>query len=224
MAQEEEEDEGLAEAEMSVEAEEPIDQASVDAEVAPGFAVFAGSELEFTFPSDGATQELSGYIEAERNGIYGGVLALVANDSASNEIELYAGYRAETDTGFGYDISYTRYFYPNDGGDCCGEITLWLGQSVSDRVDLSTEIIFDPEASLGSISVEGAYNVSDRVSLSANFGVFEVESEPNEREWDVGVSYDLSDEAAVDLRYYDGSDLDGYLGLSLTFDTTLLGG
>ena len=38
-------------------------------------------------------------------------------------------------------------------------------------------------------------------------------------------SYYIGEETAVDARWYDGSEyVDGYFGLSLTWDTTLMGG
>lgn len=55
-----------------------------------------------------------------------------------------------------------------------------------------------------------------------NYGVYEVDSAPSEREWDFGVAYALTEESSVDLRYYDGSEyLDRYIGVSLTWDTTV---
>lgn len=191
---------------------------------AGGLVVYGGAELEFTFPSDGTTQELSGYVEVESNGFYGGAWALVSKDRDANEVDLYLGYRAETDAGFSYDVSYTRFFYPNDGGDCCGEIGLSLGQPVSDVFGVSLDLTYDPDASIGTATVGAEYAVSDALSVSANYGLVELGGEAAEREWDVGATYGLGEASAVDLRYYDGSEFDGYVGLSLTYDTTLFGG
>lgn len=42
------------------------------------------------------------------------------------------------------------------------------------------------------------------------------------KEWDFGVTYGLTDEAGVDLCDHGGSEyFDSYIGLSLTFDTTI---
>lgn len=196
---------------------------------APGTAeelrLLGGSELDLRFPQDGATQELSAYVEAERAGIYAGFQGLVANDSVATEISLYAGYRQELANSFSYDLSYTRFFYPNDGGDCCGEVGLSLGVAAGARLGLSTDLTYDPERSLGSIEFGAEQQVTDRLAVSANFGVFQQEEDPNEKTWDLGVSYGLIDAAEVDLRYYDSSTEDaGHFGLSLKFDTELLGG
>ena len=142
-----------------------------------------------------------------------------------DEVDLYLGYRAETAGGFSYDIGYSRYYYPNDGGDCCGEITLALGMPVGDKLSATLDLAYDPEAELGNAYVGAAFAVTDTVEISANYGVYEVDAAPSEQEWDLGATYYIGEETAVDARWYDGSEyVDGYFGLSLTWDTTLMGG
>jgi hypothetical protein len=196
--------------------------------IAQDLIVFGGAELEYSVEPDGQgsddTAELSAYLEAEKNGFYGGIWAMVANESASDEIDLYVGYRGATEGGLDYDFAYTRYIYPNDGGDCCGELSLGLGYALGESLYPSFDVYIDPENSVGSAYVGLEYYVDDKWTLSANYGVYETEGAPSEQEWDFGVGYALGEETAVDVRYYDGSDYDGYLGLSLTWDTTILGG
>ncbi len=180
---------------------------------------YVGGEVELTFPKDGNVRELTVYGEAEINGFYAGAYGLDSDDNASDEIGLYLGYRAETDGGFNYGLSYTRYFYPNDGGDCCGEIGLSLGQTLGDAASVSAEMTYDPEARLAGLDLGAAFDLSDQLSLSANVGVNQQEDAEDERTWDIGIGYALTDKAAVDLRYHDGNLTDGHLGLSLTFDT-----
>ena len=189
-----------------------------------GLTIYTGGEIELTFPQDGATQELSAYLEAERNGLYGGVLARITNEAESDEVQLSFGYRAETDQGFSYDLSYSRFFHPNAGGDCCGELALELGQRLDDRLSLTGAVTYDPEAALGSLTVGAEYQASEAIALSANFGLVEEAGSGTEQEWDAGIIWGLSEQSALDVRYFDGSAQDGYLGLSLTFDTTILGG
>jgi uncharacterized protein (TIGR02001 family) len=205
--------------------EDAADVSETGAEApAGGMIVTAGGELKFTVPSDGATHELSGYVEAETQGFYGGVLALVSNDRAAHEVDLYLGYRAEMESGFSYDVNYTRYFYPNDGGDCCGEIGLTLGQPVNDALGVTLDLTYDPAASVGTATIGADYAVNENLSVSANYGLVDLGPPDTAREWDLGVTYGVSQSAAVDVRYYDGSEFDGYVGLSLTYDTTLFGG
>jgi hypothetical protein len=64
-------------------------------------------------------------------------------------VDLYLGYRNETAEGLSYDIGYARYTYPNDGGDCCGELTASLGVPVGEKFATSLDLAYDPSASLG---------------------------------------------------------------------------
>lgn len=193
---------------------------------AQDLSVYSGAELEFLFdedgPDTGTNSYLSGYFEIEKSGFYAGVWGQVANDDTLNEVDIYLGYRNELASGVSYDFGYTRYIYPNDGGNCCGELTASLGVPIGDKVTTTLGLAYDPDAELGNAYVEIAYQATDKFGVSANYGVYEVDAAPSEQEWDLGVTYSITDEAAVDLRYYDGSEyVDSYLGLSLTFDTTL---
>lgn len=189
--------------------------------------VYGGGELEFLFDPDGAdsgtTSNLSAYLELEKAGFYAGIYGAVANDPVANEADVYLGYRAETAGGFSYDLGYSRYFYPNDGGNCCGEVTLSLGMPFGDKFSGSFDAAYDPEAKLSNAYVGLEFYANDKITLSANYGTYQVADAGSEQEWDFGVGYALNDEVAIDLRYYDGTDyVESYVGLSVSFDTTLL--
>lgn len=191
--------------------------------------VYGGGEVELLFSPDGSgsdnTSTLSAYVEAEINGFYAGLNAEVANDDVADEIYAYLGFRNDLDSGFSYDLSYTQYYYPNDGGACCGEILLSLGQTIGDKASVTLDIYHVPDDSTSSAYVGVAYDFTDTWIGSVNFGVYEVAGADNETEWDIGATYAVSDEIGIDLRYYDGSDYaDGYFGLSATYDTTIFGG
>lgn len=197
--------------------------------VAQDLIVYGGAELEFTRdedgPGTGTTTDLNGYVEAELSGFYAGIWALTTNDDLAQEFDLYLGYRNETAGGLSYDVNYTRYFYPNDGGNCCGELGLSLGMSVSDQLSVSADMYYDPDAEIGSAYVGAAFAATDAIEVSVNYGTYQVDGASNEQEWDLGATYYVGEETAVDLRYYDGSEyLGSYFGLSLTWDTTILGG
>lgn len=189
--------------------------------------VYGGGKLEFLFDPDGAgsgtSSTVSSYLELEKSGFYAGIYGAVANDSTANEVDVYLGYRAEAASGFSYDVGYSRYIYPNDGGDCCGEVTLSLGMPFGDKFKGSFDAAYDPDSTLSNAYVGLEFYANDKVTLSANYGTFQLEGAGSEQEWDFGVGYALSDEAAVDLRYYDGTDYaESYVGLSVTWDTTIL--
>jgi hypothetical protein len=101
-------------------------------------------------------------------------------------------------------------------------LTLALGVPLGDKFNATFDAAYDPEASLGNAYVGLEYYATDALTLSANYGTYEVDGAGSEEEWDVGVGYAVTEEAAVDLRYYDGTEyVDSYVGLSITWDTTI---
>lgn len=197
--------------------------------LAQDLVVYGGGEAELLFEPGGAGSgteaSLSSYIEAERAGFYAGLSAEYVDDKVSHEVDLYAGYRRDLDSGLSYGLVYTRYIYPNDTASNYGELGLSLGQTLGDKVELTFDAYYDHTNKLGSAYVGAEFNATDKISLSANYGTYEVDSAPSEQEWDVGASYAFTDEAAVDVRYYDGTEYtDSYFGLSVTYDTTIFGG
>lgn len=195
---------------------------------AQSLGVDTGAAVEFLSKGGGAdggtNQAVEGYLEGEISGFYLGVWGQLNSQSISNEVDLYVGYRNELDSGFDYDLNYTRYYYPNDGGNCCGEIGLTLGQTIGDQFYVYAEGYWDPVAELGSAYIAGEFYPDDKITIDGSWGVYNVLDAENESEWEFGVTYALSDESAVDFRYYDGSDYAGYFGLTLSFDTSILGG
>lgn len=196
---------------------------------AQDFVVYGSGELEQLFSPDGSgsadTTTLSAYLELELGSFYAGINGEIADDDIANEVYVYLGYRATTDGGFTYDLSYTQYTYPNDGGSCCGEIALSLGQTIGDKAEVTLDIYHVPDDSVSSAYLGASYDITDTLNGSINYGVYEVAGAGNESEWDIGATYAVSDEVGLDARYYDGSEyVDGYFGVSLTFDTTVFGG
>lgn len=194
---------------------------------AAGFIVTGGVTLEYSSGEygrgTGPSLSAEGYVEAEVNGFYLGLYSLVTDEEVDNENNYYLGYRRELASGLSYDIGYTRYDFPNAGGNCCGEVTLGLFAPLGDKVGLGLDLAYDPDAEISNAYVYGEYYLSDKWTLSANYGFFEVEEAPRVREWDFGAGYALTDETALDLRWYDANAYDGYLALALSFDTTLFG-
>lgn len=190
---------------------------------AQGFELLGGAKLEYKHKERGGSSVtyLSGYIEGEMMGFYTGIWGQVASDDLLDEVDLYIGYRNEIAGGLSYDIGYTRYYYPNDGGECCGEFTLGLGMPVG-PVTGTLDLAHDPQSDLSSAYLGAAWSATNALEISGQFGVYELAG-GSEREWDLGATYALGETTAVDFRYYDGSDYgDGHFGLSLSWDSTLL--
>jgi hypothetical protein len=195
--------------------------------------VYGGAALEFTYeeygPGTGTLTYLSGYGEVEASGFYAGLWGQVASDDVLDEVDLYFGYRNELASGLAYTVYYTRYYYPQDGGDGGGEFSLELDIPAGDAFAVWTDFYYSPSfegvSALGSAYVGGAWAVSDKLEVSGQYGIYEVDGASNEEEWDFGATYYLGEETGIDFRYYDGTEyLDSYLGLSLTWDSTLVGG
>jgi len=183
--------------------------------------LYGGAALQFHGYSDAETKsDLNGYLELEVSGFYGGVWAETSSDSAANEVDLYLGYRGEAGA-LSYDVNYTRYFYPNDGGDCCGEIGLVLGYAVSDQVTLGTEFYVDPVNETNSAYLTFDVAATDKLSISGSAGTYDA-GFGRFSEWDVGAGYALGEETSLELRYYKGEEYDGYVRLQLAWDTTIL--
>lgn len=188
--------------------------------------VYGGAELEFTNNEDGidtgTDSYLRGYLEAETNGLYAGLKGKVSNESIENRLDAYFGYRSETGGGLSYDFGYYRYTYTNDSASNYGELYLSLGMPFGDKLSTTLDLAYDPDNKLGNAYVGAAFAATDKLEISANYGVYEVADAASEREWDFGATWSLSDETAVDLRYYDGSEYEtSYVGLKLTWDSTL---
>jgi uncharacterized protein (TIGR02001 family) len=197
--------------------------------LAQDLSVFSGASLEFKHQPDGAgsgnESSITAYIEAEKAGFYAGLSGSVYDDRTSNEVDLYAGYRQELDSGLSYGAVYTRYIYPNDSDSDYGEIGLSLGQTLGDKASVSLDVYYDHTNELASAYVGADYSLSDKFSVSGSYGTYQNDGAPDEQEWDLGVTYNMTEKSAFDVRYYDGTDYtDSYFGLSLSFDTTLLGG
>lgn len=183
--------------------------------------VTGGVELEFVFDDNNdSTQALIGYVEAESNGLYAGIWAQIANIDDYNEVDLYFGYRGETGQ-LAYDVYYTRYFFPNAGGDCCGDITLELDYALNEQFSLGTELSYDPESKGHGAFLVGGVAVTDQISFEGKYGYFDVDSFRS-NEWEIEASYAVTEATSVTLTYADGEHYDPYYKLNLAWDFNIL--
>lgn len=207
-----------------------ISLALVAASVAPAsaqdFFVFGGAAIEYEREPDGKGSDdktdVNAYMEIEKSGLYFGVWVERSSDTLDSKADVYAGYRSELGSGLSYDISATRRFYLNDEGDY-SSLDLGVDMPIGNKLSGSLDLTYYPESSVSDAYVGLSYAVTDKLSVSANYGTYGVEDATSEQEWDFGAGYNLTDETVFDVRYYDGTDYaDPYLGLSLTWDTTIL--
>jgi uncharacterized protein (TIGR02001 family) len=190
---------------------------------------FVGATLTSNYLYDGLTQTDDGpavqpYLEVEfPPGLYVGAWGSnvdFGDDTDSIEIDLYVGFRGETEW-FGYDLTYLRYYY-DETGYCCGEFKA--------EVDFP---IYGPVSGLVGYNsyLNGNYALSAGldIALPQEFtlsGVYK--SDGIEHTWNVGVSKYLTETLRADLRYYDASYVDDPTTVvSLNWDTdweSLFGG
>lgn len=208
----------------------PAPVAEVAGKSGQGFAILGGLLLELTNDKytdqaglgSGTSLEPEGYVEFEVNGLYAGVWATTADqDYGADEVDLYLGYRRERESGFTYDLGYTRYYYPDEGWNCCGEVTLSLFGPLSEAFGIGTDLAYDPENAVGNAYMYVEYYATGNLTASANYGMYETVDLPNETGWDIGATYSFTDDTTLDLRWFDGSDYPGYVALALSFDATL---
>jgi hypothetical protein len=186
----------------------------------------AGAALEYYLEPEGAgsdnVTDVSAYGELDFGGGYVGLSALKSSDDLADELALGFGYRGEA-AGLSYDMGYTHYFYPNDTASEYGELVLGVEKGFGDKVTATFDLGYDVTNKAANAFVGAEIAMTEKLAMSANFGLNEVPGASNETEWDLGATYALSDEVGLDLRHFDGSDYaDSYIGLALTWDTSKL--
>lgn len=184
-----------------------------------------GVALEFHIDPNGAgtgnVTDLSAYGEVEFGQVYLGLAALKSSDDATDELALSLGHRGEMGA-LAYDLGYTHYAYPNDSASDYGEVVLGFEADLGDRLTATFDLGHDVTNSAGNAYLGAEYAATDALALSANFGLYEVPGAGSETEWDIGATWAFNDQTALDLRWQDGSDYaDGYLSLSLAFDSSI---
>lgn len=193
--------------------------------VAQALSVTGGARLGFTNEaSSGVTSNAYGYVKGSIANFYLGASADIYNDSALNEVDLYAGYTNSLANGLSYDVSYTRYIYPNGGGDCCGGVGLSLSLPLGAAVTGTADANYYPEDHTTDTHLTLDYVLNDKTTLTGRVGRVGNVGAADTKEWELAASYALGQQTAVKVHYYDGSDYKGYFGLDLTWDTALLGG
>ena len=196
------------------------------AATAQDFFVYGGAAIEYERDPNGPgsedTRDINAYVEVEKSGFFAGVWAEKARDKAYDKADVYIGYRSETAGGLSYYVDATRRTYFNDVGDYT-VFDAGLGYSFTDKLSGSVDYSHYIDPDLNDLYLGLAYAVTDKLSVSASYGSYGVAEASDEQEWDFGATYALGEETAVDVRYYDGTEyVDGYLGVSLTWDTTFL--
>ena len=183
-------------------------------------SVSAGATVTTRYMASGLEQSdgpaFQPWIEAEINGFYAGLWASNVSRAitgSSTEIDVYFGYRNEVGR-FNYDIGYARYLYRGPSVNCCGELYLSMGVSVTDQLDLGARIAYDPKAKVANTSLNAAWAFNDSFSMDATLGRV---SKGGQRYWSVGASHALNDNVSLGLAWHDTSITKGRVVASVDF-------
>jgi uncharacterized protein (TIGR02001 family) len=137
-------------------------------------------------------------IDFEQNGLYLGAWSADVGDGL--EVDLYGGYGIETDAGFSASLGFTGYYYTGDFDDTYEEVNLGLGYGMfslgysSGQWDgFGAEEDYD-FLEIGFATDSGFYGTYGTFGKDFDGDYFEFGYGTSISEFDVGVSYILTDE------------------------------
>ncbi len=137
-------------------------------------------------------------IDFEQNGLYVGAWSADVGDGL--EVNLYGGYGIETEAGFSASLGFTGYYYTGDFDDTYQEVNLGLGYGMfslgysSGQWDgFGAEEDYD-FLEIGFATDSGFYGTYGSFGKDFDGDYFEVGYGTSIGEFDVGVSYILTDE------------------------------
>jgi len=148
-------------------------------------------------------------------GAWAGNVAFAGDADTDAEIDLYAGVRPEF-AGFNWDFGVVSYFYANqpDGADYdYVELKAATSRAVGPAT-LGAVLYYSPDFFGASedeatyAEINAAISPADRWTLSAALGRQWVSSDFDYTTWNLGAAYQLTDNLALDLRYFDTDEHD----------------
>ena len=135
------------------------------------------------------------------------------SDPAHFEIDLYAGWRGETEGGLGWDIGVLRYLYPDttEDFDYNGLVVSATYGIFTFEVDYSNDVFASGENGFY-YNLGVSHEIPDLFTVAASVGYSDFDKEVNGEgapdsyvDWRIGISRSLWD-FDLDLSYYDTSD------------------
>lgn len=152
----------------------------------------------------GVTQTNDGFavqpwFDIEKNGFYFALWASTVELGTDNwEIDYYLGYRQTLANQLTWNASIARYTY-DDTGDCCGEVILDLSYPVVANTTLLGHVAYNPETSDWHRFLDVSTSFGESISASARYGISDG---MGTEYWDLGGSYQFTENVAADLRYF----------------------
>ena len=182
--------------------------AQTDVDVAFNVGVYS----DYVFRGFSQTDEeaaIQGGVDLTAGGFYAGVWASNVDfgDDTDAEVDFYAGYRTEV-SGFAVDGGVIAYSYvnaPNFADYDYTEFKLAASRAVGPAT-VGAAVYYSPSylnEETVYYELNGGFSPVDKLSLSAAVGIQTYEDSEEYTTWNVGATYALIDNIAIDVRYHD---------------------
>ena len=197
---------GLMAFSSAASAEEPAPEFSFNAAVTNDY-VWRG----FSQSDEGAA--VQGGVDFAYGGFSAGTWASTVDfgDGTDLEWDFYAGF-AGSAGGIDWDVAVTYYNYVGDpDGSDYNFVEFKVGASHTvDKFTIGAAIHYSPDFygaddSATYLEVNGAYEVSDRWSISGGVGRQYLDVSDDYTAWNLGVGVNLNEIVSLDVRYWDAS-------------------
>lgn len=163
--------------------------ASFSAEIEGNAAVSSNYIWRGMTQTDDAAAVSGGFDLSTESGFYAGTWAsnIDFDDAASYELDLYAGFAGEMESGFSYDVGYIAYLYPDAGTSDYdfGEVYASLGYG-----PLSVTYSFQVDESADSyandsnyLSVDYEFSITEEFTASLHYGYYDIEASPEQTDY-----------------------------------------
>ncbi len=135
-----------------------------------------GVTSDYIFRGVSQTQNkpaLQGGVDYSKGAFYaGGWTSMVDfGTDAVAEVDFYAGFAGQLDSGLTYDVNYGYYLYPGDEAFNVGEFKLSVGYAFASGASVGGTVFYDPENRNTTLEASaGAALIPDKLSASLAFG------------------------------------------------------
>jgi len=188
------------------------------------FSVSGGLAVTSNYLSYGYTQTLDepalqGYLEAAFGGLFFGAWASNVDFGTPDtvELDLYVGYRGQTQGNLAYAFTYFAYYY-DDSGYCCGKIEADFAVPITERLGLGAQINYNlrPNGLGGEVGLDYSFNDSWNVAAVGGYS----------RSYDdyfgeLALNFYPAESVTLQLMATKPSHDDAKLALTMFFDATL---
>ncbi|MCW8948523.1 MAG: TorF family putative porin [Sedimenticola sp.] len=122
---------------------------------------------------------------AHASGFYLGVWGsnVDFNDTANVEIDLYAGYSNELESGFSYDVGVIHYDYPGQGSSDFNEVYLGIGYGF-----INAKVSYDPEHENTYWEAGADFELPEGFGLGLHLGYNDPDTGSEVTDWKIGLS------------------------------------